>query len=400
MAQFPGAGERNLDRTVDTDRLRNSWHVVSGYGSQVPLFFYSTLFLTHPQVREMFPAGMSGQRDKLLAALGKVVANVDDLEIAVPFLQQLGRDHRKFAVSDEHYPAVGKALLTTLEHFLGQEWTPALSRDWTAAYGLVSEVMVAAAKESAQTSPPWWNAEVLRHERRTAEVAVLLLRTDRPLSYLPGQSVAVESHLRPRMWRYYSPANPPRDDGVIELHVRMIDGGPVSSALVQAITPGDTLRVGAPVGTRLTIDHKQDVVLIAGGTGLAPFKALLGQIANEGFQRQVHLFAGARAARDFHDLAGIQAFARALPRLRIVPVVSEERGFRGARGLVGEVALRHGPWPEHEVYVCGSPSMVAETREMARAAGIGEERVHVEDFSGYGSPAETVPGIFQGDDRA
>lgn len=348
----------------------------------------------------MFPAGMSGQRDKLLGALGKVVANVDNLDAAVPFLQQLGRDHRKFAVTDEHYPAVGQALLSTLEHFLGQDWTPALARDWTAAYGLVSDVMATAARESAQASPPWYNAEVVRHERRTAEVAVLVVRADRPLGYLPGQSVAVETHLRPRIWRYYSPANAPREDGIIELHVRMIDGGPVSSALVQAVAPGDLLRLGSPVGVKLTVEHKQDVVLIAGGTGLAPFKAMLGQFANEGFQRQVHLFVGARTGHDFHDLTGIRAFGRALPRLRVTPVVSEDRGFPGARGLVGEIALRYGPWPDQDIYVCGSPTMVAATGEMALAAGIAAERLHFEDFSGYDSLAEPGPGIFQGDNSA
>jgi NAD(P)H-flavin reductase/hemoglobin-like flavoprotein len=375
---------------VDSAHLRSSWNTVANFGGQVPLFFYSTLFLAHPKLREMFPAGMSAQRDKLLGALDHVVTHIDDLDSAAPFLRQLGRDHRKFAVTADHYPAVGQALLATLEHFLAEAWTTELAADWTAAYALITDVMTSAARDSAQTSPPWWNAEVVRHERRTVEIAVLTLRTDRPLHYAPGQSLAVETPLRPRIWRYYSPATAPRNDGIVELHVRMVDGGAVSAALVQAVAPGNVLRLGAPVGSRLTLDHKQDVVLIAGGTGLAPFKALLCQIAEEGLQRRAHLFVGARTEREFYDLPALQAFGRALPHLRVIPAISEDRRFPGPQGLVGDVALRYGPWPEQEIYVCGSPAMVAGTRDLVRAAGIGADRVHCEDFSGYQGPAETA----------
>ena len=62
----------------------------------------------------MFPPSMAAQRDRLVAALGAVVANVDNLDAAVPFLQGLGRDHRKFAVEPGHYPAVGASLLALL----------------------------------------------------------------------------------------------------------------------------------------------------------------------------------------------------------------------------------------------------------------------------------------------
>lgn len=71
---------------MDTARLRSSWHTVAGFGGGVPLFFYSILFPTHPNLREMFPAGMPAQRDKLVRALGKVVTSVDELDAAVPFL--------------------------------------------------------------------------------------------------------------------------------------------------------------------------------------------------------------------------------------------------------------------------------------------------------------------------
>ena len=365
---------------MDIARLKASWEAAAEVGPQLPLFFYSTLFLNNPPVRDMFPPAMAGQRDKLVAALGSVVSNIDQLDAVVPVVQQLGRDHRKFGVLAEHYPAVGQALLTTLEYFLGDQWTAELAADWTEAYGIVAKVMQEAAQAAAETLPAWWEAEIVAHERRTLDVAVITMRTNQRLDYLPGQSIAVETEVRPRLWRYYSPANSPRSDGTLELHVRLVDGGAVSSALVQAVGVGDVLRLGSPVGRHLVVDHPRDILLIAGGTGLAPFKAIVDHAANERSRRQIRLFAGVRTRRDFYDMTALQDYARRVPGLRVVPVASEDPGFSGDRGRVVDVALQHGTWPNEEIYLCGSPEMVAGSRAALRAAGVPGDRVHHEEF--------------------
>ena len=235
-------GRWNGPAMIDADRLKRSWELVAAYGDQVPLFFYSTLFLTHPQTRELFPVSMASQRDKLVDALGSIVSSVDALDRLTPFVQQLGRDHRKFAVLADHCPAVGAALLSTLRYFLGAQWTDELARDWEAAYGIVAKTMLDAAEASSHVAPPWWEGAVVTHEQRGPDVAVLTVKPNYRLDHLPGQSIAVETPLRPRLWRYYSPANLQRTDNVIELHVRLVDGGQVSPALVQLIQAGDVLR--------------------------------------------------------------------------------------------------------------------------------------------------------------
>jgi len=96
---------------MDTAALKASWGKVAAAGDDVPLYFYSHLFLSHPEVRSMFPIQMTAQREKLVAALGAVVSNVESLDDVVPVLEQLGRDHRRFAVVSEHYSAVGASLL-------------------------------------------------------------------------------------------------------------------------------------------------------------------------------------------------------------------------------------------------------------------------------------------------
>ena len=216
---------------MDVARLRESFAHVAVHGDELPLFFYSDLFLKHPEVRDMFPVSMTAQRSHLVDALVKIVSQVDSVDDLTVFLQGLGRDHRKFGVVAEHYDAVGASLLATLEHFSGPAWTPELAADWKAAYELIGSVMTAAASADEQLRPPWWRGTVVAHEPRSFDVSVLFVQPEPRMDYLPGQSVAIETPSRPRLWRYYSMANAPRQDGLLEFHIRLIDGGAVSMAL-------------------------------------------------------------------------------------------------------------------------------------------------------------------------
>jgi NAD(P)H-flavin reductase/hemoglobin-like flavoprotein len=368
---------------IDAAGLKASWRAVAGHGDQVPLFFYSSLFLSHPHTREMFPVSMAAQRDKLVQALGQVVSQVDDLDSVVPVLQQLGRDHRKFGVVADHYPAVGAALLATLEHFSGAEWTERLARDWSDAFGIVADVMIAAAEAAAAETPPWWDLTVTEVERRTVDVAVLTVKPHTRLPYRAGQSIAIETPMRPRLWRYYTPATLPAPDGTFELHVRLVPGGPVSSAIVHSAHVGDVLRVGSPVGHRLTLDpaSQRDLLLLAGGTGVAPMKALLQQLEGERSRRRGHLYWGARYHRDLYDLPALRTLAER-SGVRLVPCLSLERSGTSSfpQGSAVEVALRQGDWADHEVYICGSPGMVRGTVAAVRQAGLPPLLVHVEEF--------------------
>jgi NAD(P)H-flavin reductase/hemoglobin-like flavoprotein len=368
---------------VDTRRLQENFELVARTGGdEVGLWFYSHLFVSYPETRAMFPLSMGKQRDRLVNALGQIVANVDKVDELVPFLQQLGREHRKFDAIAAHYPAVGASLVATLAHFSGDQWSEQLSADWQAAYRLVAQTMIEAADESAQYQPPWWDAQILENDRRYFDVAVIRVRPEHWLDYRPGQSISVETALRPKQWRYFSPANAPRQDGTIDLHVQVVDGGPVSTALVNSAAPGDRLRLGAPIGTALTLTSPAgpDLLLIAGGTGLAPMKALIEQIAYEGGQRRVHLFHGAQTGYGLYDLPELQKFAAEHNWLTITPVVSDDPLYEGHRGLVGEFAARSGDWSRHEVYLCGSKPMVRSTASRLREAGVPETQIHFDTF--------------------
>jgi NAD(P)H-flavin reductase/hemoglobin-like flavoprotein len=377
---------------MDTAALQRSWDRVTRHGNDVPLYFYSHLFVSHPEVQSMFPLSMSGQRDKFVTALGRIVSHVDQIERETTFLQHLGRDHRKYAVITEHYNAVGGSLFATLKHFLGSEWDEDLAADWAAAYQVIARIMVEAADTSSDSSPDWWDADVVSVERRMMDLTLLKIQPRREFSFLPGQSMSMEIPQRPRIWRYFSPANAPRKDGSIDLHVQQIDGGQVSTAMTRSLKVGDTVKLGAPVGDRLTRqDHDPtDLLMVAGGTGLAPLRAVLEQIDREWLRHRaaprVHLLHGVRMPWHLHDRSSLRALAKDRPWFDYTEVVSDDSSYPGTRGKVGTVAARQALYGRTAM-VCGGPQMVAHTLEQLTAAGMAPEDIKYEHFY-YGAVGE------------
>jgi NAD(P)H-flavin reductase/hemoglobin-like flavoprotein len=365
---------------IDTSALKNNFAAVAAHGGDdVALYFYSYLFLKYPETRDMFPPAMTKQRDRLLGALVRIVTNVDKVGELVPYLEDLGRDHRKFGALTAHYPAVGEALLATLRHFSGDDWTDELQANWAAAYGVVAGAMSGAAEKVAENEPAWWDADVIDVDRRTFDIAVLKVRTDTVHPYVAGQSVSVEpTTLRPREWRLYTPANAP-GGREIELHARLIDGGPVSSALVRAAAAGDKLRLGPPFG-RMMLNPKSDspLLMIAGSTGLAPMKAMIEQVARDG-GRRTHLYFGARSIREIYDRQALADLNDRYPWLTVVVAVSDDTRWDGPRGMVGDIAAE-GDWAGHDVFVCGSPAMAEATIKRLISSGVPENRIKFEEF--------------------
>jgi NAD(P)H-flavin reductase len=377
---------------LDVARLRENFAHVAVHGDELPLFFYADLFLKHPEVRDMFPVSMAAQRDHLVEALVKIVSQVDSVDDLTVFLQGLGRDHRKFGVIADHYGAVGASLLATLEHFSGPAWTPELAADWAAAYELIGSVMTAAASADEQVRPPWWPGTVVAHEPRSFDVSVLLIQPEPRIDYLPGQSVAIECDSRPRLWRYYSMANAPRQDGLLEFHVRLIDGGAVSMALTSPAVVGTRVRIGPPVGV-LTLDQPasgRNLLLVAGSTGLAPLKAILEQVAGlpqrpEAQRPEVQLFFGARTCDGLYDLENLEKMAAGYSWLTVTPVVSADPAFAGETGDLPDVVARHGDWSGHDAYLAGPTTMVRDAAAQLAAAGMAQDHIHIEDF-GWSEP--------------
>jgi NAD(P)H-flavin reductase/hemoglobin-like flavoprotein len=348
--------------------VKESFAVIEPRGLEAMEHFYAWLFVRHPEIRAMFPLAMSEHRERVLGALARIVWSMDSPAALDSYLRQLGRDHRKFAVKDKHYEAFFGALLDTVRHFSGDAWTADTEAAWEAALGYTARIMRAAAAADAEHAPAWWLGEIVQHDLRRPDLAVLTIRPDQPLRYRPGQYLAVQVARWPRVWRNFSIANAPRANGLLDLHVRAIPGGMVSAALVHHARPGDTLLLGPARGEMtLSADCERDLLCIAGGTGLAPIKALIeGAIGAAGpaRQRKIALYLGARRADDLYDMQALALLEVSYPLLTVVPAVSGDPDWAGRTGLLPDVVRQHAACEGREVFISGPGSMVTEAVRM------------------------------------
>lgn len=229
---------------MDPTVLRRTWALALQHGERLVLHFYATLFSTHPESRGLFGTDMREQRSKLAATLSLVVRSVDDLDKVRPVLERLGAEHRRFGATEEHYLAVGEALLATLEHFLGDAWTDDAAKAWDAAYTVVANIMIDAARAADQRDvPAWWDCRILFAEPNRARDRVYLAFQAPDLGPITdGLTVPAALHGAPGDWLTITPFPV---DGGWATYIDVTDD-PRTLALAQA-RPGDTLRLGAPL---------------------------------------------------------------------------------------------------------------------------------------------------------
>ncbi|MFE1858573.1 globin domain-containing protein [Streptomyces anandii] len=350
---------------LDPALLCASLSVVERRANQASAYFYAHLFANNPDLRSLFPVEMAEQQDRLFAALTQLVVLLDAPERLDAYLAALGRDHRKFEVRPEHYPAVGASLLATLREFCGNTWTPAVEKAWTEAYSVISQAMIGAAAAVPPATPAWWDARVVERRQPLSDLVILTLAPDRPYIFVPGQYLTLCSPHAPRVWRPFSIANAPRPDGTVELHVRKVPEGLVSTALVDATHVGEALRLGPPLGDAVLPPGSQRPLLaVAGGTGWGQTKAVLEQVACA--PRRTTLFLGGRCGVDHYDLAAVRLLAERHPWLEVVLIPGQ--GAPGSAVRMMQTAITdRGSWAGHDVHLSGPPDMVREVAGLLRS---------------------------------
>lgn len=348
--------------------------------------FYSILFTDYPQVRDFFPAAMDAQRDRLVKAIGYALDRLEEPNKLLPFLSQLGRDHRKYGVQREHYAAVANSLKTAMRLYAGTEmWTDEVDRAWEEGLTIICDTMFGAAAK--ETTPAVWTGTVVESRAVLRNLTIVRLQLDQPMQYAAGQYLSVQVPSRPRMWRYMSPAVPANANGEIEFHIRSVLGGWVSSAIVGHTAIGDRWLLGAPLGgLGIPRNAKRKMLMVGCGTGIAPLRAQLMAMAQRRTNPKVHLFVGGHHPCDLYDLDTLNSLAVANRWLTVTPVTEHEENpwwyqdsgalapnWTGLEprltGQIGKVVAGYGSWADRDVQIVGSPSMVQTTKFRLMAAG-------------------------------
>lgn len=183
--------------------------------------------------------------------------------------------------------------------------------------------------------------------------------------------------------RAFSIANAPSGDGLIELHVRRVAGGGFTAAVFDRLAAGDELRVEGPLGTFVAReDSERPILLMAGGTGFAPIKALVEHFIALGTRRPMTLYWGARTPRELYLRTLPERWAREIEGFRFVPVAVDAEGAHGLRGgFVHEALLEdHPDLAAFDLYMSGPPAMIDAGRRAFVDAGLPEDRMYYDSF--------------------
>lgn len=214
----------------------------------------------------------------------------------------------------------------------------------------------------------------------------LTLDTPEALEFLPGQYVnlAIPGSDQTRAYSFSSAPGAP----VASFLIRNVPHGRMSTWLTQSAKPGERMALTGPNGSFFLREPKRPIVMLAGGTGLAPLLSMLRVLAGQGSAQKVHLVYGVTHDADLVCVDQIAELAARLPGFTLATVVADEASAHPRKGYVtAHLADEHLTHGDCDVYLCGPPPMVEAVRLFFRDAGVTPASFHYEKFAA----AEAVP---------
>jgi CDP-4-dehydro-6-deoxyglucose reductase len=226
---------------------------------------------------------------------------------------------------------------------------------------------------------------VQRLEKMAEDVMLVELKLPphEKFEFLAGQYL--DFLLRDGRRRSFSMANSASSDELIELHIREVPGGYFTAQVFNEMKEKDMLRIQGPFGTfLLRDDSSRPVIMIAGGTGFAPLKSMLEGVRENGCDRPIHLYWGARAASDLYFDKQLKKWLEELDCLSYTPVLSEpgeSDNWQGATGWVHEKVMLDFPDLNGlDVYASGPPPMINAIQESFPQIGLEHGHLYFDSF--------------------
>ena len=217
---------------------------------------------------------------------------------------------------------------------------------------------------------------------------------DRPMQFQAGQYVNL---VIPGVdgTRAFSIANPPSAADELELHVRLVPGGTGTTWIHEQLKPGDQLTVSGPYGQFFVRkSDAQDVIFIAGGSGLSSPQSMILDLLNDGDRRQITLFQGARNVSELYNRELFETLAREHDNFHYIPALNAPEAsddWAGFTGFVHEAAAAHfdNRFSGNKAYLCGPPPMIDAAITTLMQGRLFERDIHMERFLTAADGAES-----------
>jgi Na+-transporting NADH:ubiquinone oxidoreductase subunit F len=148
---------------------------------------------------------------------------------------------------------------------------------------------------------------------------------------------------------------------------------------------GDPVTFNGPHGDFAIRESDKEMIFIAGGSGMAPFRSILADLKQQGCQRTINYYFGARTEADLFLTDAMRQYEQALPGFTYVPALSdpkEDTSWEGDTGLITDVVGKYNEdCSDKQGYLCGSPGMIDACIEVLTKNGMPEEEIYYDKFA-------------------
>lgn len=205
-----------------------------------------------------------------------------------------------------------------------------------------------------------------------------------PLKFLPGQYVNLQVPGTTE-WRSYSMATAPHEQRMLEFYVRLLNDGTMSNYLARRASPGDVIQCAGPQGAFYLRGGTRPILMVAGGTGVAPMVSMLRQMLKAGDLRPVTLCFGVTSASDLFLVDELSALSRAFPKVDVrISIMTGKCPGAFHSGVVTDL-IDQPSLAGTDVYICGPPAMSDRARAIVAERGALPSSVFSERFVASGS---------------
>ena len=243
-------------------------------------------------------------------------------------------------------------------------------------------VRVPASSDVCRTQQASYSAAISQVRQLSDSTIALSIKGDAlsKLAFLPGQYVnlGIPGSEQTRAYSFSSLQR----DGEVSFLIRNVPGGLMSSFLTNLAKAGDSISLAGPLGSFYLREIKRPLLLLAGGTGLAPFTAMLEKIAEQGSEHPLHLIYGVTHDFDLVEMDKLEALAARIPNFTYSACVASPDSSYPHKGYVTQhIAPKHLNDGDVDVYLCGPPPMVEAVSQYIREQGIQPANFYYEKFA-------------------
>lgn len=230
-----------------------------------------------------------------------------------------------------------------------------------------------------------YQAKVIEIKDLSPTIKGIRLEIDRTMQFQAGQYINLQL---PGIegTRAFSIANAPSEEGIIELHIRQVQGGAATTYVHEQLSVGDELQLTGPYGQFFVRkSDEQDVIFIAGGSGLSSPQSMIHDLLDEGDTRTIYLFQGARDVAELYNRELFEDLVKKHPNFRYIPALNApkaEDAWTGFTGFVHEAVADYfeNKCSGHKAYLCGPPPMIDAAISTLMQSRLFERDIHTERF--------------------